>query len=240
MKKSASNNAHKIQHRMVHYFYVLPGPFFERLRRDLGDSWRQRSFGPCLALCRELAASQRLADESLVALVAGGARFDRNLWHALVGECLIDGADAMPCLETAPRSLLCLLAPERLHADPAQRDGFSPIEQIHFGSQDLRLGSFYRPDYVGLNDADDIARLTRYLANVDPSLWTPDHLRDLPDLADDADRGEELAYVRDWWPALCDLYAERGRGGAGHRLRTHLNAPRGLGPERSRSSRIDK
>ena len=43
---------------------------------------------------------------------------------------------------------------------------------------------------------------------IEPASWTAAALAPLPDLADDADRADELAYVRDWWPALVGVYEQ--------------------------------
>jgi hypothetical protein len=122
------------------------------------------------------------------------------------------GASSVPRLETAPRSLLALLAPGRLDRD-SPRDEFAPVEQVHYGSRDLHLGTYYRPDHVGWNDADDIARLRAWMHGVDPGSWRADDLAKLDEFAEAGERDEELAYVKDWWPPLVDLYAGAQRRG---------------------------
>jgi hypothetical protein len=67
-------------------------------------------------------------------------------------------------------------------------------------------GGYYRPDYAGLNDKGDVARLAAYLEAIDPATWKPRDLTRLADCHDDEERAEELAYVRDWWPDVVGLY----------------------------------
>jgi hypothetical protein len=83
------------------------------------------------------------------------------------------------------------------------------ILQAHYGSRDVRLGGgYYRPEHAGTNDAADVGRLADYLASVDPQRWTPADLALLPDFATAEERADELEYVRDWFPALRDLYQQ--------------------------------
>jgi len=191
----------------VHYFYVLDGAFFaEVLGPGLAASWRVKSFAAAGPLCRRLLATAVLPENSVIRLVADGLPFDRHVWQALVGESLVLGASSVPRLEVAPRSLVALLAPERLDQDSPRRD-FSQVEQIHYGSRDLHLGTYYRPEYVGWNDAADIKRLTEWMRGIDPGTCSADALARLPEFADAEERAEELAYVKDWWPPLVELYA---------------------------------
>lgn len=194
---------------MLHYFYLLNRDWMHgALRPALTASWRQRSFQPCVTLCRDLLDWEDAADASIVAAIAKGMRFDRVFWHALIGECLILGADAMPRLEIAWPTLRRILAPDRVAADVAERLGFSPFEQAYFGARDLRFGGgWHQPEYVGWNDVGDIARLVSYLQSVDPAAWSPAALHGLPNLADDSEREEELADARAWWSALVEMYA---------------------------------
>lgn len=194
---------------MLHYFYLLNGIWFaNEMQPALAESWRRRSFAPCERLCRELATASMPSD-AVVRLVIAGLPYDRARWHALVGECLIYGADAMPRLAMAPAVLCCLLAPERLGADPLDTAARSSIEQMHFGARDLRFGGgWQRPDHVGWNDRADVERLTEYARAVDPQFWSAAALTPLPHLASDAEREEELAYVRDWWPAFVEMYEQ--------------------------------
>ncbi|MCI0681919.1 MAG: hypothetical protein L0Y71_07430 [Gemmataceae bacterium] len=194
---------------MLHYFYLLNQAWLEEaLRPALTESWRRRSFQPCRTLCRTLLETEAAGAAPVVAGVARGLPFDRTFWQALVGECLILGADAMPRLEIAFESLCCFLAPDRLGAEVADRGAFSPIEQAYFGSRDLRFGGrWHQPEYVGWNDAGDIARLVSYLQSVDPGAWSAAALQGLSHFENETERDEELADARAWWPALVEMYA---------------------------------
>jgi hypothetical protein len=193
---------------MLHYFYLLNRDWMQgTLRPALTESWRQRSFTPCVALCRDLLATRDVADDAIVRHVAAGLRFERALWHALTGECLILGADALPRLEIAFETLRALLMPHEYDVDPVERGAFSPIEQVYLGARDLRFGGWHRPESVGWNDTADVARLASYLRSVDPGTWSAADLRRLPNLTDDAERDEELADARAWWPVLVEMYA---------------------------------
>ena len=177
------------------------------MRPALAESWRQRSFAPARRLCQELVSRGTIPDGALLHAIPR-LSFARTLWHALIGECLIFGAAAMPRLPLALNVLRCFLAPERIGADATERATFAPIEQVYLGVHDLRFaGGCYRPEHVGYNDLDDIGRLLQYLRSVQPDAWTPVPLAGSPELADEAEREEELAYLRDWWPALVAMYA---------------------------------
>lgn len=199
--------------RMPLYFMVLDGgAFHERLTPALAASWARRSFAPLLPLAEWLQpvlTAARLsfftgADEPLWTRVAE-LSFERRTWRLLVGEVLLLAAHEVPELETAPDTLRHLLAPATDAAAP--RPQTAAIDQAHFGSRDLCFGAApYRPDHAGLNDRADVQRLADYLAGLDVTRWRPDDLAGLPDLADDADRAEELDFVREWLPALTQLY----------------------------------
>jgi hypothetical protein len=200
---------------MIHYFYLLNRDWMQlELCPALTESFRHRSFAPCLDLCRKLLASKLAPDDAILGRMEGGLTYDRDRWHALVGELLVLGAEAMPRVPITLDALCCLLTPARLGADPAERAGYSSLEQVYYGTRDLRFGGgWYRPNHVGWNDAEDVERLLAYLRGVDSSTWSAAALTPLQELPDDAERLEELAYVRDWWPALMEMYAEA------HRLR---------------------
>lgn len=204
------------------YFFLLDArPFQEQIRPALAEAWKHRSFDPCRALCTRLlpqvqAFAQRYAvreDEPLLTLVAAGLPFDRDYWTLLVGEVLLYAAVDVPEFEVAPNTLCCLLAPERYGSQRQFREDLAPIEQAHFGSRDLGFGpKLYRPDQVGYNDSNDVVRLARDLAAVDPQCWTAADLVPLTELTGDADRDEELAFVRDWFPALQEMYQRAAAG----------------------------
>lgn len=201
---------------MPAYYMLLDAMFFHtQAVPALAESWRRRSFLPCRELCEHLvprasrlAGREWLADaEPLLARMAAGLAFDRDLWRLLVGEILLYGAAEVPEIQTAPETLLHLLAPEHRRKNPRPREKFLPIEQAHWGTRDLCFGgAFYRPEQAGYNDREDVARLAAYLENVDPGGWSMADLVGLPDAETEEDRAEELAWARDWFPALCDLY----------------------------------
>ncbi len=191
-------------------FYLLGALFFHsRLQRALAESWRSRSFEPCRDLCAEIIArpGRTLPEDCLLAQLVRGLPFARALWHGVAGELLQLGAEAMPLVQTAPATLCCLLAPGRSRAGDAPRADFAPIEQVHFGSRDLRFGgAFYRPDHAGFNDTEDVARLLRYMDGIEPADWTEAMLEPMAEFATPEERAEELAFVRDWWGPLMDVY----------------------------------
>ncbi len=209
----------EIRDDMADYFLMLDAaPFEGRVRPALAASRRLRSFDPCRALCAELAPAARAyaeryhvgGDEPLVVRVAGGLSFNRDAWRALVGEVLLFTAVEIPEFQTCEETLGVLLAPGQEDKDITEREYLPPILQAHRGSRDLTFGAVvYRPDHAGYNNAADVARLADCLAAVRPERWTP---TDLAGLAD-AEREEELAFAREWFPALVDLFRRaRERG----------------------------
>jgi hypothetical protein len=115
----------------------------------------------------------------------------------------------IPDIQTSPEALAYLLTPDRRAEGPIPRERFSWIQQVHFGARDLVFGGgFYRPEQAGYNDSDDVARLAEYLAAVQTDHWTPDALRDVPDLGGEEERAEELEFVREWFPPLQQLYQQ--------------------------------
>jgi hypothetical protein len=192
-------------------FYLLSTVFFTRMRAALAESWRRRSFAPCRDLCADVIArpGQTVPDDCLLVQVARGLPFARLSWHGVAGELIVLGCDEMPLVQTAPATLCCLLAPERYQAGEAPRSAFAPIEQVHFGSRDLRFGgAFYRPEHAGYNDTDDVARLRGYLQKIDPAAWNETMLEPMAELATAEERAEELAFVRDWWNPLVGVYRD--------------------------------
>lgn len=195
---------------MLLYFYLLEARFFhEFMRPALALAYGQRSFAPCGDLCRCLLATHAdIPPDSMIRAVIAGLPFERGFWRGLVGECLVHGARDIPRIAAAPESLLCLLAPDHFGRSISRAD-FAPIQQVHFGTREVRFGGgFYRPDHAGLNDQADVSRLAECLAAIDTSLWTTNQLKPIADLANEDDRAEELAYVRDWWPSLVGLYQD--------------------------------
>ncbi len=193
---------------MADYFLMLDAASFEgRIRPTLAASWRSRSFDPCRELCAELVPAARAyaelyhigGDEPMPARVAAGLPFAREYWRALVAEVLPYTAVEIPEFQTCEEALCLLLAP-------------GPVRQAHRGSRDLTIGAaVYRPDHAGYNNADDVARLADYLAAVRPGKWTPDALIGLANDAEE--RAEELAFAREWFPSLADLFRRaRERG----------------------------
>jgi hypothetical protein len=202
--------------KMAEYFLCLDAAtFLERIRPALAASWRQRCFHPCRSLCVDLLPAARdycrryhsNEEETLIAKVAQGISFDRACWRLVVGEVLLFAAAEIPEFSSNAETLCCLLAPAHYQQREADRERFAPIQQALRGSRDVTFGpAIYRPDQAGYNDPDDVARLADYLTAVQPQQWTVDDLRPLRELADDEDRADELAFVREWFPALVELY----------------------------------
>jgi hypothetical protein len=195
---------------MLLYFYLLRAAFFrECLRPALVAAWRRRSFVPCRELCAQVVATsvQHVPPDAILRQVSGGLPFAREFWHALVGEVILFGAQDMPLVQASPQTLCCLLAPEQYCAADVPRAAFAPIQQVHFGSRDLAFGgAYYRPDRAGYNDETDVRRLTSYLEGVDPAAWHEEMLQPIAELPTASEREEELAFVRDWWTPLVDVY----------------------------------
>jgi hypothetical protein len=205
---------------MPPYFFLLEAAWFHKeLKPALAACWRQRSFQPCQALCAQQAgAARRFAETyhvplegSTIFAVAEGLPFDRNLWRCLAGELLLYGAKQIPEIQAAPETLSLLLAPGFPPTPSGAREGFAPIQQVHFGSRDVVFGGgYYRPEQAGLNDVTDVRRLGDYLGSVNPDAWRTADLAPIPELADEEERAAELEFVRDSFPALRQLY-ERAR-----------------------------
>jgi hypothetical protein len=200
---------------MSHYFLLLDSQWFhDHFRPAMAASWRQKSFQPCEVLCGELTAAARafsttyhVSTEGPLAAVAAGLPFDRHLWRCLVGEALLYGANEIPEMQLALESLTRLLAPGHPLRLDGPRQQLAPIHQVHFGSHDLEFGvAIYRPEHVGVNFSEDAQRLTDYLASLDPGEWTTANLGSTDEFADEEGRDAELAYVRESFPALRQLY----------------------------------
>lgn len=201
---------------MAEYFLCLDSEnYLQHIRPALGESWRQRSFEPCRSLCHALLPAARAyaqryhtgEEETLVARIAEGLPFDRACWRMLAGEVLLFAAHEIPEFPCNAETLSCLLTPQTNRLHEVSREQLSPIQQALRGSRDVTFGSaVYRPDRAGLNGVADVARLADYLAAVETQRWTVDDLRQLHDLEDDDERADELAFVREWFPVLVDLY----------------------------------
>ena len=149
-------------------------------------------------------------DEPMLARVADGLPFDRACWRALVGEVLLFTAVEIPEFQTCEETLCRLLAPEHYREAVDQRERLAPIQQAHRGTRDLTFGAaVYRPEHAGYNNAADVARLADYLAAVRPEDWRSADLIGLRAARDEAEREEELAFARDWFPALADVVSPR-------------------------------
>jgi hypothetical protein len=208
---------------MADYFLVLDALEFEqRSRPALADAWRLRHFEPVRALCTNLvpaahAYAERYhtgASEPLLMRIAAGAvRFDRLLWRSLVGEVLLYSAVEIPEFQVNADTLTCLLAPQQYRDGTRDRSLLAPVQQALAGSRDLTFGTaVYRPEHAGLNTADDVGRLARYLSDVRPETWTADDLADLRDVPAE-DRADELAFAREWFPSLVELYTRSAAQG---------------------------
>jgi hypothetical protein len=201
---------------MADYFFLLDAAGFEgRVRPALVESWRRRSFAPCQPLCQTLrsaaAAYQeryRTGDvEPLLCRIAEGLTFDRAFWRTLVGEVLLFTAAEIPEFQVNEDTLCCLLAPDHYRQSVTERERLAPIQQAHRGARDLTFGAaVYRPEHAGYNDRADVARLADYLGAVRPENWTAADLAGLRGVADEEERADELAFAREWFPVLVDLY----------------------------------
>src|SRR5262249_20726082 len=137
---------------------------------------------------------------------------------SLVAEVLLFSALEIPEFQVNADTLTCLLAPERYRDPAGNRSDFAPIEQALAGSRDLTFGAAaYRPEHAGYNSADDVQRLAAYLATARPEQWRVEDLAGLRDIPAE-DHAEELAFARDWFPALVELY---GRAAASGRAIVH-------------------
>ena len=200
------------------YFLVHDAALFEgTIRPALAASWAQRSFSPCRSLWETLrptvaSFTERFrldAEEMLLPKAGKDLPFDRGCWRLLVGEVLLCAAANIPELQTMPDTLSCLLTPESGGGEDMRRDRFTPIQQVHYGTRYLTFGATcYRPDRVGINNCEDVARLATYLAEVRPNNWTPEQLASLRGMADDGERADELELAREWFPAFQALYRQ--------------------------------
>jgi len=201
---------------MAEYFLCLDAEtFLRQIRPALAAGWRLRGFEPCRSLCTQLLPAARDytqryhtgEDETLLERIVAGLPFDRACWRMLAGEMLLFAAVEIPEFQSNAETLCCLLAPEQYQRGGTPREEYAPIQQVLSGSHDVTFGSaVYRPEQAGYNDLEDVARLAAYLASVQPERWTVDDLRPLRDAEDDEERHDELAFTREWFPALVELY----------------------------------
>ncbi|HEV3083305.1 MAG TPA: hypothetical protein VGY66_26205 [Gemmataceae bacterium] len=200
------------------YFMLLDArQFHQDIIPALSVSWRQRSFAPCSDLCRCLLPAAQtfeekfhvLAGQTIIAKVVQGLPFDRDRWKLLVGEILLFAAAEVPEIEVVPETMLCLVAPDAYLDETGERRNFPPIQQAHAGARDLDFGGkVYRPEKAGYNDTPDVDRLASYLGAQEPERWTVSDLKGLRGVSDDAERADELAFAREWFPALRELYQQ--------------------------------
>ena len=209
---------------MADYFFVLDADEFELVTRPaLADAWRLHTFEAARRLCGQLVPAAReyaaryhtgTVEPLLVRIASGLVPFDRTLWRALVGEVLLFAALECPEFQVNAATLTCLLAKDASRDPARERARFVPIEQVLRGSRDLSFGTaVYRPDHAGYNAAGDVKRLADYLGGVHPEQWSVTDLAGLPEIPRD-DWEDELAFAREWFPALVALYrgaAERAR-----------------------------
>lgn len=149
------------------------------------------------------------AGQAIMSKVMHGLPFDRDRWKLLVGEILLFAAAEVPEIEVVPETLLCLLAPDAYLNEEVERRNFPSIQQAHAGARDLDFGGkVYRPEKAGYNDTPDVDRLASYLGAQEPDRWTVSDLKRLREVNDDAERADELAFAREWFPALRELYQQ--------------------------------
>jgi hypothetical protein len=209
---------------MAEYFFILDAAQFDgRVRPALAGAWRSRHFEPVRGLCAELLPAARAYAERyhtrateplLTNIAAGTVPFDRDVWRSLVAEVLLFGALEIPEFPVNAETLTCLLAPGQYREPVHDRALFPPVTQALEGTRDLTFGAaVYRPEDAGYNNAADVKRLADYLAAVRTEAWTAADLAGLRELPEE-DHGEELAYVRECFPALAEMYrraADDGR-----------------------------
>ncbi len=208
---------------MADFFLVHDRSIFEeRLRPALTAAWRQRSFDPCIPLGRDWAATARdyaeryhvNPDEIVLLQLEQGLHFDRAIWRTIVGELLLFAACEIPEFSNCFATLLHLLSPDTPSVEMVPREKRPEIHQALFGSRDLAFGAaLYRPEYAGWNDQADTARLAIWLSSIQPDRWTTQDLATLPELEDEEDRADELAFAREWFSVLTDLYRRTAAAG---------------------------
>jgi hypothetical protein len=196
------------------YFMLHDAERFHRLLRPaLGASWRERSFGPCVAIRTALEANltkflseNRIGREkSLLVRVGPDTPFDRALWRFLVGEVLLVGAAEIPEIQLAPETLCCLLSPGCSLEMQVSRTQYTLIEQAFRGARDLIFGGgCYRPDHAGYNDQDNVLHIANFLSKPEPEHWEAAQLACL--LENEEEQIDELQFARAGLAELRKLY----------------------------------
>ena len=131
-------------------------------------------------------------EEELKGVFGPKTPFCSSSWRTLVGELLVVTAVEMPELPRHLESLSCLLPPS------LARDALQGCGDLTFGL------ATYRPGMAGFNSVDDNRRLLNELRAIDPAGWSESML--LADELDADDIRDELAYSREWFAVLVDLY----------------------------------
>lgn len=184
--------------------FIDGGLFEERIRPALTAGWRQRSFGPCRELCRELLPRVRLyheryhiaEGESLLERTADHLTFARPFWYALVGQ-------------------LCLYAAEETLELPACLDTLAQLAglwfaEAHNGTRPLTFGlAAYRPERCGFNSRQDVERLNGLLAALDPQSWSISMLASV----EAEERADELAFAQGCCLTLRDHFRHAREAG---------------------------
>ena len=153
-------------------------------------------------------------DDILLFQVEHGLVFDRAFWRTLVGELLLFAARDIPEFPTTFDTLTRLVAPDSSSASWVSREQRPAIHQALRGSRDLVFGTaVYRPEHAGCNNAADVVRLAEYLASIRSDAWAPADLAAFPDLHEEEDRLDELAFAKEWLGVLTDLYRRAAAAG---------------------------
>ena len=185
---------------MADYLLVHDSLIFAHLRPILGDAWWRRSFLRCAPHVDEwrvaalhYAEAYHIDTQEVFLLGFGPATpFSSSSWRTLVGELLVVTAAEMPELPSHLESLARLLPPS------LARDALQGCGDLTFGL------ATYRPGLAGFNSMEDNRRLLNEFRAIDPAGWSESML--LADELDADDIIEELAYAREWFAVLVDLY----------------------------------
>lgn len=190
--------------------------FSQTVQPALSESWRTHSFAPCRALCTQvLPAANAFLDRYgradgplLLEQVAAGLSFERTAWTVLVGEVLLFASE-LAGVDADPSTLCHLLAATPWTPD-LPRERYEPIHQALAGTRELAFGGkFYQPHHMGLNNREDVLRLSNYLANLQAFPLEKDRLAHLPP----EDCREELEFAQQGLRDLKALYAQAHAAG---------------------------